>query len=107
MSAISRATGNLQQPKDKLSKLQTKKHMSVNTGDSQMARGKYKIIHNRGQYILGPSEPSSPTTESPGYTNTPENQYADIISYVMKIIESFWEDIINSLNKYRKTQVIR
>jgi hypothetical protein len=44
------------------------------------------------------SEPSSPTTASPEYTNTPENKEAAIKSYLMKIVESFKEDI-NSLLK--------
>jgi hypothetical protein len=32
------------------------------------------------------SEPSSLTTASPEYNNTPENQEADLKSYLMKII---------------------
>lgn len=60
-----------------------------------MLRGKHKTISNRSQYTLTPSEPSSPTTTSPGYTNTLENQDADLKSYFMKIIESLKEDIKN------------
>ena len=45
------------------------------------------------------SEPSSPITASPEYTKTPENQEADLKSYLMKIIESFKEDINNSLKE--------
>jgi hypothetical protein len=51
---------------------------------------------NGSQYILALSKPSSPTTESPGYTNIPENPDADLKSYLMKIIESFKENINNS-----------
>jgi hypothetical protein len=36
---------------------------------------------------LAPSELSSPTTASPGYTNTPENKDNDLKSYFLKIIE--------------------
>jgi hypothetical protein len=67
-----------------------------------------KTISNRSQYTLASSEPSSPTTTSPGYSKTPENQDADPKSYFMKIIESFKKDIIsNSLKGNRKAQVKR
>jgi hypothetical protein len=59
----------------------------VNIRDYQMARGKHKTISNRSQYICASSKPRSPTTASPGYTNTPENQEADIKYYLMKIIK--------------------
>ena len=39
---------------------------------------------------------ADPTTASPGYTNTPENQDADLKSYLMKIIELFKEGINSS-----------
>jgi hypothetical protein len=61
----------------------------IYTRDNQMVRGKYNTISNRSQYTLASSEPSSPTTASPGYTNTHENQDSDIKSYLMKIIEPF------------------
>ena len=48
------------------------------------------------------SEPSSPTTASPEYTNTPENQEADLKSYHMTIIESFKEDMSNSLKEIQE-----
>jgi hypothetical protein len=57
-----------------------------------MVRGKYKTISKGSQYMWTSSEASSPTTASPEYTNTPENQEADLKSYLMKIIESFKED---------------
>jgi hypothetical protein len=37
------------------------------------------------------------TTSNSGHTNTPKNQKADLKCYLMKIIESFKEDINNSL----------
>ena len=61
-----------------------------------MAEGKHKTISNRSRYAGSSSEPSSPTTASPEYTNTPENQEPALKSYLMKIIESFKEDINNS-----------
>jgi hypothetical protein len=57
-----------------------------------MARDKHKTISNRSQNTWASSECSSPTTASPEYINTPENQKADPKSYLMKIIESFKED---------------
>jgi len=53
------------------------------------------------------SKPSSPNTANPEYMNIPEKQEDDPKSYLMKIIESFKEDINNSLKKYRKAQVNR
>ena len=67
-----------------------------------MARGKLKTIRDRSQYMWASSEPSSPTTASPEYTNTPENQEADLKSYLIKIIESFKEDINNSLKEIQE-----
>jgi hypothetical protein len=59
-----------------------------------MARGKGKNISNRNQGYLASSESSSPTTASPGYSNTPEKQDSDLKSHVM--IEDFMKDINNS-----------
>jgi hypothetical protein len=42
-----------------------------------MVRGKGKNISNRNQGYLASSEPSSPSTVSPGYPNKPGKQYAD------------------------------
>jgi hypothetical protein len=58
-----------------------------------MLRGK----SNKSQYTWASSEPSSFTTTNPECTNTPENQ--DLKFYLMKIIESFKEDINNSLKE--------
>ena len=41
------------------------------------------------------------TTANPEY-NTPENQEADLKSYLMKIVESFKEDINNSLKEIQE-----
>jgi hypothetical protein len=43
-----------------------------------MVRGKDKNTSNRYQGYLASSEPSSPTTASPGYLNTPEKQDSDL-----------------------------
>ena len=72
----------------------------MNTRDNQIVRDKHKTISNRRTWAL--SEPSSATTVRSEYTNTPENQEADLKSYLMKIIESFKEDINNSLKEIQE-----
>jgi hypothetical protein len=67
-----------------------------------MVRGKHKTIGNRSQHMWASSEPSSPTTSSPEYTNTPKNKEADLKSYLMEIIESFKEGINKSLKQIEK-----
>ena len=71
----------------------------VNTRDNQMERGKHRTTSNRSQYKWVSSEPSSHNTTSPECTNIPENQEADLKSYLMKIIGSLKEDIKNSLKE--------
>jgi hypothetical protein len=51
-----------------------------------MVRDKHKTISNRSKYTWASSKPSSFTTSSPGYINTPENQKPDLKSHLMKII---------------------
>ena len=67
-----------------------------------MVRGKGKNISNRNQGYLASSEPSSPTTASPGYPNTPEKQDSDLKSHLMMMIEDFKKDINNSLKEIQE-----
>jgi hypothetical protein len=99
--------GDLQQPRDTGGRLQTEPPRPGNTRDNQMVRDKHKTINNRSQYTLTPSEPSFPTTAIPGYTNTPENQDADLKSYLMKIIEFYKDDINNTLKEIQENTVNR
>ena len=48
-------------------KLQPETARPTNNRDNQMVKGKHKNLTNRNQGYLASSEPSSPTTESPGY----------------------------------------
>ena len=64
-----------------------------------MVKGKHKTIRNRSQNMWASSEHSPPTTASPEYTNTPENQKSVLKSYLMEIIEYIKEDINNSLKE--------
>jgi hypothetical protein len=54
-----------------------------------MAKGKLKDFTNRNQDHLASSEPSSPTTVSPGHANTPEKQDEDLKSYLMMLAYDF------------------
>jgi hypothetical protein len=67
-----------------------------------MARSKGKNISNRNQGYLASSEPSSPTTASPGYPNTPEKQDSDLKSHFMMMIEEFKKGINNSLKEIQE-----
>jgi hypothetical protein len=69
----------------------------ANTTDNQMERVKGKNISNRNQGYLASSEPSSPTTVSPGYPNTPEKQDSDLKSHLMMTIGKFKKAINISL----------
>jgi hypothetical protein len=62
-----------------------------------MAKGKCKNITKRNQDYLPCSEPSTPTTASPEYPNTPEKQDSDLKSHLMMLDEDFRKDINNSL----------
>ena len=92
------------QPKDIGVRLQTKTSRPVNSRDKEMLRVKCKTICNRSQYILKLSETSSPTTASSGYTNTPENQHAELKSFLIKTIQSFKEDIKSSLKEIQESK---
>jgi len=70
-----------------------------------MSRGKGKNLSNRNQGHLASSEPSFPTTASPGYLDKQEKQDLDLKSYLMTMIEDFKKDRNNSFKKYRKTQI--
>jgi hypothetical protein len=74
----------------------------ANTTDNQMERVKGKNISNRNQGYVASSEPSSPTTVSPGYPNTQEKHDTDLKSYLMMLSEDFVKDINNSLKEVQE-----
>ena len=51
---------------------------------------------------MAPSQPSSPTTASPGYFNILEKQDLDLKSHLTMLIEDFKKDINNSLKKIQE-----
>jgi hypothetical protein len=67
-----------------------------------MSKGKYKNLTNRNQDHLASSEPSTPTTSSPGYPNTPEKQDSYLKSYLMILAEYFKKDINKSLKEIQE-----
>jgi SMC interacting uncharacterized protein involved in chromosome segregation len=67
-----------------------------------MAKGKCKNLTNRNQDHSTSSESSTPTTVSPGYSNTPEKQDSDLKSYLMMLVEDFKKDINNSLKEIQE-----
>jgi hypothetical protein len=64
-----------------------------------MAKGKCKNITNRKQDHPASSEPSPPTTASPGYQNTREKQDLDLKSYLMMLVDDFKKANNNSLKE--------
>ena len=68
----------------------------------QMAKVKHKNPTTANQGYLASSEPSSLTTASPGYPNTPEKQDLDLKSYLMSLIEDIKKNINNSLKEMQE-----
>jgi gas vesicle protein len=67
-----------------------------------MVKGKLKNLPNRNQDHSASSEPSTPTTASPGYSDIPEKQDSDLKSYLMMLVEDFKKDINNSLKEMQE-----
>ena len=67
-----------------------------------MAKGKRRNPTNRNQDHSPSSEPSTPTSPSPGHPNTPENLDLDLKAYLMMMVEDIKKDFNNS-KKYRRT----
>jgi hypothetical protein len=64
-----------------------------------MSKGKHKNLTNRNQDHWASSEPSTPTTASPGYPNTQKKQDLDLKSYLMMLVEDFKKGINNLLKE--------
>jgi hypothetical protein len=67
-----------------------------------MVKGKYKNFTNRDQDCSPSSEPSTFTSTSPGYPNTPEKQDSDLKSYLIMLVEDFKKGINNSLKEIQE-----
>jgi gas vesicle protein len=67
-----------------------------------MVKGKRKNLTNRNQDHSSSSEPSNPTSVSPGYLNTPEMQDSDLKSYLLILVEDIKKDFNNSLKEIQE-----
>jgi hypothetical protein len=64
-----------------------------------MTKVKSENHTNRNQDYLASSEPSTPTTVSPGYLNTLKEQDFDLKSYFMMLVQDFKKNMNNSLKE--------
>ena len=67
-----------------------------------MAKGKHKNLTNRNQDHSQSSEPSTPTSLSPGHPNTPKKLDPDLKAYLMMMVEDIKEDFNNSLKEIQE-----
>ena len=67
-----------------------------------MTKGKLKNLTNRNQDLSPSSEPSTPTSASPGYPNTPEKVDPDLKGYLMMMVEDIKKDFNNSLKEIQE-----
>jgi hypothetical protein len=67
-----------------------------------MAKGKGKNLSNRKQDHSPSSEPSTPTTPSPGHTNAPKKTVRDLKAYLMMMVEDIKKDFNNSLKEIQE-----
>jgi chromosome segregation ATPase len=67
-----------------------------------MVKGRGKNLTNRNQDHSPSSEPSTPTSASPGYPDTTKNQYSDLKSYLRMLVEDIKKGYNNSLKEIQK-----
>ena len=67
-----------------------------------MAKGKSKNLTNRNQDHSPSSEPSTPTSLSPGHPNTPEKVDLDLKAFLMMMVEDIKKEFNNSLKEIQE-----
>jgi chromosome segregation ATPase len=67
-----------------------------------MVKGNHKNLTNRNQDHSPPSEPSTPTSASPGHPNTPEKLDLDLKAYLMMMVKDIKKDFNNSLKEIQE-----
>jgi chromosome segregation ATPase len=67
-----------------------------------MVKGKRKNITNKNQDHSPSSEPSTPTSPSPGNLNTPEKLHPDLKAFLMMMVEDIKKDFNNSLKEIQE-----
>jgi hypothetical protein len=70
-----------------------------------MAKGRHKKLTNRNQEHSPSSEPSTPTSASPGHPNTPENISLDLKAYLMVMVEDIKKVFNKSLKEIQENTV--
>jgi hypothetical protein len=64
-----------------------------------MAKGRCKNLTNKNRDYSPSSEPSTPTSASPGHPHTPENLDLDLKAYLMMMVEDIKKVFNNSLKE--------
>ena len=72
-----------------------------------MAKGKRRNPTNRNQDHSPSSEPSTPTSPSPGHPNKPENLDPDLKAYLMMRVEDIKKVFNNSLEEIQENTAKR
>jgi hypothetical protein len=67
-----------------------------------MAKGKCRNLTNRNQDDSPSSEPSTPTSPSPGHPNTLKKLDPDLKAYLMMMVEDMKKDFNNSLKEIQE-----
>jgi hypothetical protein len=67
-----------------------------------MEKGKRKNLTNRNQDHSPSSEPSTPTSLSPGQPNTPEKLDPDLEAYLMVMVEDIKKNFNNALKEIQE-----
>ena len=70
-----------------------------------MGKGRCKNLTNKKQDHSPSSEPSTPTSASPGHTNTPEKLDPDLKAYLMMMVEDIKKDFNTSLKEIQENIV--
>jgi hypothetical protein len=67
-----------------------------------MTKGKCKNLTNRNQDYSQSSEPSTPTSASPGHPNTPEKLDPNLKAHLMMMVEDIKKEFNNSLKEIQE-----
>jgi hypothetical protein len=71
-----------------------------------MEKGKLKNLTNRNKDHSPSSEPSTSTSASPGYPNTPSKQESDLKTYLMMLVEDIKKGINNSFKEIQEKRAL-
>ena len=86
----------------KINKISHCHTITTSARDYQMAKGKRKNLTNRNLDRSPSSEPSTPTSASPGYPSIPEKRDSESKSYLTMLVEDFKKGINDSLKEIQE-----